>query len=138
MKAEIQAKLEKLEEYTRLLKKYQAHDLEGLKEDPTLRGATERYFETALECILDIGGMIISMEGLRKPDKYREIIEILGDEGILSREFVERFAPAAGFRNILVHMYAEVDVEKLYEHLQKDLKDFDVFARQVAKYLKEK
>lgn len=117
MKAEIQAKLEKLEEYTRLLKEYQAHDLEDLKEDPTLRGATEQYFETTLECILDIGGMIISMEGLRKLDKYREIIEILGDEGILSREFAERFAPAAGFRNILVHMYAEVDVEKLYGHL---------------------
>ncbi|HPQ05458.1 MAG TPA: DUF86 domain-containing protein [Methanothermobacter sp.] len=33
-----------------------------------------------------------------------EVIEILGEIGILPRDFADKFAPAAGFRNILVHM----------------------------------
>ena len=41
--------------------------------------------------------MVISKEGFRKPEIYKEIIEILGDEGILPEEFAERFAEAAKF-----------------------------------------
>ena len=35
--------------------------------------------------------------------------------------FAERLAPAAGFRNVLVHMYTDIDLEKLYSHLQNDI-----------------
>lgn len=81
--------------------------------------------------------MIISAERLEKPESYREVIELLGKNNILPREFSEKFAPAAGFRNILVHGYAEVDVEKLYEFLQNNLEDFDEFSKHVAKYLEK-
>ena len=41
------------------------------------------------------------------------------------------------FRNILVHMYAEVDVEMVYEILQNNLGDFDEFAKYIARYFHE-
>lgn len=94
--------------------------------------------QVALECVLDIGEMIISYENLRKPDSYREIIKILGENKILPKEFARRFALAAGFRNVLVHMYAEVDIEELYKYLRNNLSDFDKFARYIAVYLKSK
>ena len=81
--------------------------------------------------------MIISSQGLRKPETYKEVIEILGEEGILPVRFAERFAEAAKFRNILVHMYAEVDVEMVYEILQNNLGDFDEFAKYIARYLEK-
>ncbi|MFQ6065545.1 MAG: HepT-like ribonuclease domain-containing protein [Candidatus Bathyarchaeia archaeon] len=43
-----------------------------------------------------------------------------------------------GFRNILVHRYAEVDLDELYQHLQSDLEDFNTFAKYVAKYIERK
>ncbi len=81
--------------------------------------------------------MIISYLGLRKPETYKEVIEILGEEGILPEGFAERFAEAAKFRNILVHMYAEIDVEMVYEILQNNLEDFDEFARHIARYIEK-
>ena len=102
-----------------------------------LRGAIERYFQIALECVIEISEMIIAEKGFRKPEKYREAIFILGDNGILPKNFSKRFAPAAGFRNVLVHRYAEVNLNKLYRHLQEDLKDFDAFARHIVRYLKK-
>ena len=138
MKDEILAKLEMLKGYVEVLRGYRGHTLEGVKANPTLRGAIERYLQVALECTFDVGEMIISLGGFRKPGTYREVIEVLGEKGVLSGEFVKRFAPAAGFRNILVHMYAEVNVEKVHKFLQENLEDFDDFAKQIAKYLMEK
>ncbi len=81
--------------------------------------------------------MIISYLCLRKPETYKEVIEILGEEGILPEGFAERFAEAAKFRNILVHMYAEIDVEMVYEILQNNFEDFDEFARHIARYIEK-
>lgn len=138
MREEIYSKLEDLKKYVQFLRSYQPHKKEELRENYTLRGAVERYLQLALECTLDIGEMIISKEGFRKPESYRQVIEILDEEGILPREFAERFAPSMGFRNILAHRYAEVDLDELYGHLQYDLKDFNTFAKCVAKYLERK
>lgn len=41
----------------------------------------------------------------------------------------------AAFRNRLVHLYAEVDPDQIYQFLQKDRADFDEFARVIASFL---
>ena len=137
MRNEILNTLERLQEYVKMLNSYKKHSIHDINEDFTLRGAIERYLEVSLECVLDIGEMVISKEDFRKPETYKEVIEILGDEGILPGGFAERFAEAAKFRNILVHMYAEVDVEMVYEILQNNLGDFDEFAKYIARYLEK-
>jgi len=137
MRNEILNKLERLQEYVKILNSYKKYRVQDIKNDFTLRGAVERYLEVSLECVLDIGEMIISFRGLRKPETYKEIIEILGEAGILPEGFAARFAEAAKFRNILVHMYAEIDVEMVYEILQNNLGDFDEFARYIARYLEK-
>lgn len=135
---EILSKLERLREYLKILKGYQTHSLEDLKKDVTLRGAVERYLEVSLESCLDIGEMIISKERARKPETYREVIEILGEIGVLPEDFADKFAPAASFRNILVHMYSEIDIEKVYGYLQNNLEDINKFAKFIAEYLRKK
>jgi len=129
-------KLRNMRRYVDFLKSHSGVSREDLETDYVLRSAIERNFHLALESALDVGEMIISMEGFRRPEDYREVIEILGEEGVLPREFAERFASAAGFRNILVHHYAEVDLDELHRRLQ-NLEDLDTFALSVAKYLKK-
>ena len=82
-----------------------------------------------------LGETVISKESFRKPETYKEVIEILGDREIIPKGFAERFAKAAKFRNILIHMYAEVDVDRVYEILQNDLGDFDEFAKCIGRYI---
>jgi len=41
----------------------------------------------------------------------------------------------ARFRNLLVHLYWEVNNQRVYEILQKDLDDFDLFLEKLGKYL---
>ena len=135
MNDEIASKLEMLEEYVAILKGYQHHDVEDLMRDHTLRGAVERYIEVALECMIDIGEMIISKEKLKRPDTYRDVFLLLGEHGILPDDFAKDLAPAAGFRNVLVHMYAKIDIDRLYYYLENNLEDIELFGKYIARYL---
>ncbi|WP_292462823.1 DUF86 domain-containing protein [Methanolobus sp.] len=110
-------------------------DSTGLEDNYELRSAVERNFQLAIESAIDIGEIIISREGFERPEVYRSVFLILGKHGILPEEFAECFAQAAGFRNILVHMYEEVDIDILHMFLAERLEDFDEFARHIARYL---
>jgi uncharacterized protein YutE (UPF0331/DUF86 family) len=57
------------------------------------------------------------MEQLEKPRDAYGAIEMLGKVGVLPRELAERLAPIAGFRNILVHEYLEINWNKVLRNL---------------------
>ena len=135
MNDEIASKLEHLREYITILKGYQHHQIEDLQADHTLKGAVERYLEIALESTIDIGEMIISREKLKRPESYQEVFLILGDQGILPKNFAIKFAPSAGFRNRLVHMYAKIDIGKLHYYLRNNIEDIEQFGKYIAQYL---
>ena len=49
---------------------------------------------------------------------------------------VDRYvAPMAGFRNLLVHEYLEIDRHRVYSILENDLADFERFIKAVGKLL---
>lgn len=133
----ISRKLRFMKRYVDFLKSHRAISAEKLEENYELRSAIERNLELALESMLDIGEIIISEKGFEKPEDYKSVMLILGKEGILPKVFAEKLVPAVGVRNILVHMYTEVDVKKICEFLRGNLGDFDEFAKHVANYLKK-
>lgn len=133
----ISRKLRFMKRYVDFLKSHRAISAEELEENYELRSAIERNLELALESMLDIGEIIISEKGFEKPEDYKSVMLILGREGVLPKVFAEKLVPAVGVRNILVHMYTEVDVKKICEFLRGNLGDFDGFAKHVANYLKK-
>lgn len=80
-------------------------------------------------------GHIIASERFRAPESYVNIFEILVEEGILPEVYLEKFRYMAQFRNRFIHLYWDVDADVVYEILQKNLDDFDIFARQILNYL---
>lgn len=135
-KEKILKKLRNMKKYVDFLRSHKSITREGLEEDYELRSAIERNFQLAIESAMDIGEIIISVENLEKPEDYRNILLILGKNKILPKDFAEQFSDAAGFRNILVHGYE--DLEKLYNYLQTKLEDFGKFAKFIAKHIEEK
>lgn len=134
----VSGKMEKLREYAKYLKVYRTYPPEKIKKDHTLQGALLHYLQLSIKCTIDMGEIIISEGKFRKPQEAREVFSILAAHKILPADFAERFSNVTGFRNILVHEYAEVDLDKVYEYLQQDLKDFDFYAQCIAKFLNKK
>lgn len=112
--------------------------LKDLQENYELRSAIERNFQIAIEAAIDIGEMIISQEGSEMPETYREVFLRLGEAGVIPEDFSNRLAQMAGFRNILVHQYSEVDLTKLLEFLKTRLEDLELFSEYIKEYLRSK
>ena len=85
----ITARLERLRDYLRTLKKIQEYDIERFKSDVFVRATAERYLHLSIECLLDIGNHIISGQGFRKPDTYAEIFEILVENKVISKKIFQ-------------------------------------------------
>ncbi|MDI6891768.1 MAG: DUF86 domain-containing protein [Actinomycetota bacterium] len=115
------------------LKPVSAVSLKEFLEDTVSQDITERNLQIAIQVCLDIGTHIISSLGLERPKDYKDVFSILGKEGIIPSQFASKIAPMAGFRNILVHDYIEIDLNKVYSHLQK-LEDFNRFAQYISEF----
>lgn len=132
------AKLARLEEFVKYLKKLQNMvDRKRFLTDDIVRSAIERKLQVSLEAVLDICDHVINEKGFRKPEDYKDNIYVMCENGVLLKEFGEKFSGVAGFRNILVHDYVEIDNEKVYQHFKNDAGDIEKFMRHVVKYLKK-
>ncbi len=138
LKEKISRKLARLEKNIRFLKQHSDISPEELASDWTLLSAIERNFQVAIEIVLDIGEMIMSEEDLEKPESYRDVLLRLGEIGVFSEEFAKKFAPAAGFRNILVHIYEEVQINLICDFIRDYLSDFDLIVKFFVQYLEDK
>ena len=132
----IEARLKKLEEILILLKQLRGKPKEKLQEDQITYYALERNLEVAIQCILDIGNHIISIENWRSPKDYKDILKVLGETGVLPEAFAKKIMKMAGLRNILVHSYLEIDDTKIIDFL-KQLDDFTQFMKHIKLYLEK-
>ncbi len=73
--------------------------------------AAERLAQLIAQAILDFAAVLASRETGVKPGTYRELARWLARRARLSGELVSFLEGLAGFRNVLVHMYAEIDAE---------------------------
>lgn len=134
----INVRIARLNEYVRIIKRLQKSvDRKKFFNEDILRAGIERYLQLSLEGVLDISDHIIAEQGFKKPEEYRDNILILGEEGVLPKLFAEKFASAAGFRNVLVHDYITIDQEKVYEHFKKDFKDIEKFLQHIVRFLEK-
>jgi uncharacterized protein YutE (UPF0331/DUF86 family) len=72
---------------------------------------------------------------LKKPEKLQDIFLILGENSILPKQFAKKVAKMAGFRNILVHGYSDIDENLVYDSLTQGLTDFEDFIKYILKFL---
>jgi len=96
----------------------------------------EHGLQLAIACILDIGNHLVAGEQLGAPQSYREVIELLGERGILPADFVGRVRGMPGFRNILVHDYLAVDTAVVWELLRSGPPQFREFIAHVAAHVR--
>ena len=134
----ITTKLTKIRQYQRYLKELQANTIEDFTRDFKISGAAERYLQVAIECIVDIGNEIISSLQLQRPERYRDIQYILAEAKIIPQTFAETIASMIGFRNLLVHDYASINLNLVYEFLQTKLPDFENLIKYIAKWLEKR
>lgn len=129
--------LRELSEALKDWERYQSISIEELGTDRDKRNMVLHAMLISIQAAIDIATHIIAEKELRKPATYRETFEILEEERIISEELANELSDLAGFRNVLVHIYWELDLDELYGILQNDLKVLDAFKKIVKELLGE-
>ena len=105
-----------------------------LRADSDRRWAIERGLQLCAQNALDIASHLGSSAGL-DPATYRSSIDCLVEAGVLPTDFAEHFRGIAGFRNVLVHGYLDINLDRIAAMLAHELDDFEQYARHVEKWL---
>lgn len=109
--------------------------LAGLADDELAPGsdllaAVKYRFVVAIEAAVDVCRHVAASEGLRAPRDMRDSFLVLAGAGWLPEQL--DLTSMAGFRNLLVHGYAEIDDLRVRHVLRTRLDDLDAFRRAVA------
>ena len=124
----LQANLPLLDEYRHLDK---ATILENREKFFTVT----HLLQTTVESVLDCAQLLVLIEDWRPARSDAEAIALLAAHSVIPDDLCKRLLGAKGFRNLVVHEYAKVDPEKVYENLQKGFVDLEAFAKCLARYL---
>lgn len=116
------------------LRRHAGRRASELRADADLRWIVERGLQLCVQNALDIATHLAAASGLDSPD-YATAIDRLAEIEVLSTEFASRLRPMAGFRNVLVHGYLQVDLGVLERVLHEKLDDLDEFAVRVETYI---
>ena len=115
--------------YRGYLAELAAREDDELRADFAVMGGVQHYLLLTIETVLDLGSHLISSEGYDPPRSYADIFRVLRDAGLLPQKLADRLMAMARFRNVLVHLYAQVDEDRVLRVLRSSLDDPDEFVR---------
>ena len=104
-------------------------------DNKTLRALSEHYLRIAIEAAIDLGRHVLAARSLRVPEEYKKVAQVLAENGVIPWEMANKLAAMAGLRNILVHLYWDIDYHQLYKIVTRELEDFDQFAQCIQEYV---
>jgi len=127
MQPKIDAKISKLKYYLKLLHEYKSDCNERFLNDPMYEGALLHYLYLVSDGCISLAEMIIKKNSLANPQSYYEAIDILGENGIIPKEFAYHFAKIASFRNFLAHDYEKIDYIVICGEVLDKLNDIEKY-----------
>lgn len=104
---------------------------------PDLRDSAKYRLITAIEAAISICSHIAARVFKQAPESYSDCFKILHDFGVISGELSKKLGDMARFRNMLVHIYWEIDDEKIYDLLTGDIVDLEKYIEEIAGYLEK-
>ena len=133
----ILAKLDELDGYLRELREVAPTSIAAYRKIEKKRSC-ERLLQIAIECVIDVGNLLVSGLRLGLPAEEDDIFEKLEHAGVISGAMVVALKRMKGCRNILVHEYARVNDDIIFEAVSTKLGDFDDFRRLVISALERR
>ena len=128
--------MDELDSYLKELAEISPKSLEEYKTSIEKRRACERLLHIAVECVIDVCGIIVTNKRLGLPDSEEDLFRKLEEGKVISSDLAGKLRLMRGFRNIIAHRYGSVDDELVFEILRKRPADFVDFKSEILEVLK--
>ncbi|UBV39481.1 DUF86 domain-containing protein [Staphylococcus xylosus] len=98
--------------------------------------AFERIAQMFIESAVDIGNMIIDGFILRDPGNYKDVIDILALEKVISEDTQNQINKTVDVRKRFVHYYDELDNAELVPLFDESVSYYQTYIEEVIQFLK--
>lgn len=88
--------------------------------------------QVAIQGCIDIATHIISNNDWGVPGSFSGLFDVLAQHGVISEEQKKIMRQMAGLRNLIVHEYVELDMDKVYSVFNNCLPDFNSYLKEIA------
>ncbi len=131
---QVENRLERLEAMLERLEEIRGAGEEAYLADAQQRLATERLLQLSIQICIDLAAQVVSEQSAPPPSSYSDVFKILGDKGVISAKIAERLGNVARQRNLLVHLYMEIDDKAVFASLAflDDLREFATIVGRLA------
>lgn len=102
---------------------------------PIEKAALERLAHIMIEAVIDVGNAMIDGFIMRDPGSYNDILDILADEKVVSKETGETLKKLIFYRKALVQSYTKINHAELQTVFAANMQVFPLFAENVRVYL---
>jgi uncharacterized protein YutE (UPF0331/DUF86 family) len=134
----IDKKFERLKEVIGKLEKVNNFSKEDFLSDFFVNDTAVRNLILGIEIVTDIGNHILAEVFQKSAKSYKDVILELGKTGVVPDEFAKVNSAMADFRNLAIHAYDDLEIEKIYDYSQKAPEIFGKFAKYFFEFLKDK
>jgi uncharacterized protein YutE (UPF0331/DUF86 family) len=117
------------------LRQILAMDREAFLADQDSQDIARSRLLTAIEAALNLCFHVAAKKLRRVPEEYAQCFMVLAEANLISRPLAERLGAMARFRNLLVHLYWNVDYGQVYDILSNDLEDLEEFATETSSWV---
>lgn len=122
----LERKLGFLSRYRRDLGAYASLDTAGRRRE---HYAVERLLQLLCECAADIALQFLKARGETLPASYREIFSTLEQAGVLPPTLAADLIAACGMRNLLTHLYEQIDLDRVVAAVDPAMVLYGAFAQ---------
>lgn len=105
--------------------------IERIRNDVRERRFVEHTLQLAIQAALDVASHIVSDERLGEPETNRALFALLEAAGWIAPPLSSALQRMTGFRNVLVHGYADVDLGIVEQAARDGLGDLERFVAAV-------
>lgn len=133
--------LKRLERFNRaieILEKLREKKKEVFVNDLWLTSVAERNIQIITEFVVDVSNFIISRLGAKIPESYKETIERIHKLKIVDENLKEKAIELVGLRNLIVHLYAEVKYDLIFDNLEEIIEVAKKLCEKILKFCEEK
>jgi len=88
----------------------------------------------SIQIVIDIACHLVAKYNLGNPQNYRECITLLNKYNYIAKDVAQNLEKMIGLRNLLVHEYADINMEEL-KNLLHQLNDFKKFIQEIREYM---
>ncbi len=106
---------------------------EAMRADIREERFVEHTLQIAIQAALDVASHIVSDERLGEPETNRELFDLLVRAGRLPPALAPTLRNMAGFRNVVVHGYQDVDLGVVEDVVRNHLDDLLAFVSAIRK-----